>query len=815
MKMIKQSKKKVLINRNFKKYTKCIKKIKSKLRYATKKKIFNLIKGKKSSFLLKGGVKGRENIDISFSSPLLKLGKMKEGVQFGDKMKSKPIFPPYVTATDFAKFMYSFHDFYSKYDKAYKKVESQYQKIKKSLEDGTYFHKSGTESISSTSSSTNTSSSKSTVDVSLAIKSFVDKIEKSRIAGLIAEYESLNPVVRYDEKTGKPIIFYNNNQGRSVNISENEARKKKLRDHLYEYHKNRLQIKHAFESIENQADALKDTISLVKERLREGSHFGNNITRIAKDRQDKQTQEQKSKARRIEKFINESPDFKKELMEGNASEEVADGIIAHELELLKSEKVDDERIDKVLLTMDILFEKIQSIDFKGLSQTGTDKPQTYPEAMSLLTQNPEKFFEEFPNFFAKSQGRVLSYFLRKYLPWLMDIGIANDFFIRKSLGDALSNVGLQNNNNNVYEMYKETGQLSEEDLEYLINEPFNIRQLYNKKGYVKTIRDQKSTRSFADILDYQFERPAQRERRNEEAQKRTKVKFANEIGNETPLVTLVGKTAPLNNTKQQALRVKGQILYSSHRSGQSLSTWGQIQEKQNAKLLKAILRLGPLISDKPEDLITILLPKTEPGYIPSQELLEQANMLFPKEEDYKNFITHGHSGMDSLLIDLLIIQSLVPEGSDKDKKEKKEDVKESLFRRFKSGVKDKITKMLSKISSKNKKTVFDPKSIFSDDNKLEEDLERLEKALHEIDLDEFSNTTSTSESTSPSESTSTSNSQAENDIPAVFYDSPIIGSSSSNSNSNEEEVFNETLVKLNPVLGQILKNADGTTSVEV
>ena len=173
---------------------------------------------------------------------------------------------------------------------------------------------------------------------------------------------------------------------------------------------------------------------------------------------------------------------------------------------------------------------------------------------------------------------------------------------------------------------------------------------------------EKSSRSFASILDYQFEREAEREKSNQTSTRPRVVRFANEAG-QGPLVTHVGVTAPMyegsNNMK------KGKIFTNNPRSMKgTMTTIGQIHEHHNAKLLKILLRLGPLISNNPEELIKTLLPNTEKGFMPSSEAMEHVSMLFPKYEDYQNFIRNGHDQMDSLLIDILILQDLIPESND-------------------------------------------------------------------------------------------------------------------------------------------------------
>ena len=442
-----------------------------------------------------------------------------------------------------------------------------------------------------------------------------------------------------------------------------------MRDHLYKYHQTRIKIKNAYDSIEKQAESLKSTISYIKEGIKKGTYKPKNIREILQDekkiKNDKQRNEiEQQKLYKIERdaIIKSIPNMRRELREQGASEEIIEELIKFRLadiEPEKTEQIDNERIDKVMFAMDILFDKVKSIE--------DSKPETYADAISLLIQDPDKFFVDYPKFFDKSQGKILSYFLKKYLPWLINIGIANDFFISQGIENIFTNRSFNtrynSRNNRLLKSFQETGQLSESDLKHITEEVYNPKTLLNKiKGYAKTVTGKKSSRSFASILDYQFEREAEREKSNQTSTRPRVVRFANEAG-QGPLVTHVGVTAPMyegsNNMK------KGKIFTNNPRSMKgTMTTIGQIHEHHNAKLLKILLRLGPLISNNPEELIKTLLPNTEKGFMPSSEAMEHVSMLFPKYEDYQNFIRNGHDQMDSLLIDILILQDLIPESND-------------------------------------------------------------------------------------------------------------------------------------------------------
>ncbi len=806
-----------------------------KLKYHTKKKKYgrdrfsryrSLLNKNKNKNKMKGGVFGRASIAIEVNSPFFQLPKLKEGVSFGDKSKKGvPLLPPYMTRGDFTKFMSSFHKFYKEYNKAFKNVEGAllYDKIKKMVDSGDVIKPSYLNNISVITSSTLPISDKSLLT---QIEMLLMDMDADKVKNLLAQYESLlNPITRIDPNTGEVNTFYN-----ATNISqeekkiqeeeekkaeeENQKLKKKLRDHLYKYHKTRLQIKHVYDNIKKQADVFKSVISNIKDSIASGIYKQEDIEQLLKTEQQTEKDKKKNHSNQIKDFVSRIPKIKDELKKQGADDQTIQGIINYSLDNMKSEKIDSERVDKLLSMIDILFEKVKSIDY---SKEG---PYTYPEAMSLLIQDPEKFFKDYPKFFDKSQGKIVSHLLRKNLPWLMEIGIANDFFITKGLGDALTNLRRNDylNNDNadpVLQNFRNTGILSEQNLEYL-TDLFNPTELLNKKGYTKTVENKKSTRDFASILDHQFERPAQLERRSQEAKEKSRVRFINEVNPTKGVVTLVGETAPLNQGIKTALTRTGSLMLtksSTGRSGPKLSTHGHIQEHQNARLLKILLRLGPLISENPEDLITTLLPNVEreKGVITSQKALDHVRQLFPDEEDYQNFLTYGHHPIDSLLIDLLIIQSLYPEGHDDYKKEKKA----SLLKTFISNIKGKVLKMLSRSKKKPK---FDPEKIFSNNNDLEEDLENLEEILENLESETesernnsstesitISSTTSSSNLTSNSTSTSTNNNNNNNSIDPIFYDSVSTQSSPPSSiNTNhvnkKEEEFDAALKILTPQL---------------
>ena len=803
-------------NFNSKKKSKNIKNTKNN------KKSKNIKKTKKK---MHGGVNPKFRIGVEgnteVSSPFLYFPVTKKGTPFGENSKGKaPLLPPYIKIGDLHKFISSFSNFRKHYNKAFKNVEPilNYEKIKAEINmklsgiqpssktntnSNAY---SNLDSVSTTSTTSTTSNIPSNDQLALRLEAFIKDMDDENVKQLLKEYESLNPITRIDPNTGNVNTFFNapmeplvesNNEKR-----KNDELKKKLRDHLYQYHKTRLHIKHAYESIEKQAKIIKSITSHVKDLIRRGVYEATDINELLQSKHKNQQNQNKYVKEQKEGMLKLIPQWVDELRQEGMDEQSIKGLINYNLKELEhshslSENNNNERIDKIMETMDILFDKVKSIKAE-------DKPHTYSEAMVFLFQDPDRFFEEHPNFFDKSQGTILSFALKKYLPWLINIGIANNFFMSTGIGYELQN---NNNNNNTHQnpvlkSYKTTGKLSENDLKYLI-EKFDPNVLLSKmKGSPKTVTGQKSTRSFSDMLDYQFEREAKREK--SEPTPRTVVQFVNEAG-KGPLT----KVFEGNKVKSSSSKLSGQLLNrsnNSNRSGMVFSTIGHIQEHQNARLLKILLRLGPLISDKPEDLIKTLLPNTEPGIMPSSQALEHVRKLFPDDQDYQNFLKNGHDQMDSLLIDLLILQDLIPEGHEFKKEP-------SRLQKFISNIKEKILPKKSISRTPRTHKIRRSSTIILNNTELETDLEILDEQLEEWELEGRSspvpssssslsslsllnenNNEGNNENSNNRNSNNAQRNNANNNPPDIFYDA---------SNNPQDDEFKDVLKELTPYLKKI------------